>query len=79
MISQNFRAQVLWGIFLGLAKSSRWWCFNYGYQAIKAPDISTDRHTQIKKGSKVNLHANLIENCMPLNVEMSKTFMHKII
>ena len=73
-LSQNFRAQVLWGIFLWLAKSSRWWCFNYGYQAIKAPDI----HRK-KKGSKVSLHANLIENCMPLNVEMSKTFMHKII
>ena len=43
-------------------------------QTLVLPDIHRS-----KKGSKVNLHANLIENCMPLNVEMSKTFMHKII
>ena len=44
------------------------------HQTSVLPDIHRS-----KKGSKVNLHANLIENCMPLNVEMSKTLMHKII
>ena len=36
-------------------------------------DIKLLKH-QTKKGSKVNLHANLIEKCMPLNVEMSKSY-----